>query len=276
MHSINISRSGMLDLPTRISFGIGRSIVPPIKSQAAVGSPEWIADTERRMRRMRSHARRSGNWSRFVFLHMREDRWSALAQVSSLVPAAGFPSLFRKVWLDSKVIWRERSIVRKLISCIRPEFQGSLFTKADRERFDALPDKFSIYRGAKEWNVSGMAWTLDLQRAIYFATHHDDESMACSLPPYMIGVVLERVIHKKTVLFYSNDRGEEEIVLKRFEKGALSPEGTLWCAEHRGREAFAAELDKQRDRLTPQTVSAATELLSAWRLLEAHTREALI
>ena len=123
---------------------------------------------------MRDHARRSGNWSRFVFLHMREDRWSALAQVCSLVPAAAFPGLFRKVWLDGKVIWRDRPIIRKLISLIRPEFQGRLFTKTDRERFDELPDTFSIYRGAKEWNVRGMAWTLDLQRAIHFATRHDD------------------------------------------------------------------------------------------------------
>jgi len=276
MGSINVRRSGMLDLPTQISFGIGRSIVPPIKSRAAVGSPEWIANTERRMRRMRDHARRSGNWPRFVFLHMREDRWSALAQVSSLVPPAAFPSLFRRVWLDSQIIWRDRPIVKKLISLILPEFQRRLFTKADRERFDDLPDTFSIYRGAKEWNVRGMAWTLNLQRAICFATHHDEESMACSLPPYMSGVVLERTIHKKAVLFYTNDHDNEEIVLKRFETGAQSPEGTLWCAEHRGREAFATELETQRNCLAPQTVSAATELLSAWRLLEAGTRETLI
>jgi hypothetical protein len=228
------------------------------------------------MRRMRDQARRSGNWSRFVFLHMREDRWNALAQVSSLVSPTDVPSLFRKVWLDSKVIWRQRRTIRKLISCIRPEFQERLFTKADREHLDTLPDTFRIYRGAKQWNVSGMAWTLDLQRAIYFATHNDDAGMACSLPLCLTGVVIERTIHKKDVLFYSNDRDEEEVVLKRFGKGTLSSEGALWCAEHRGREAFAAELNKQRNRLTPQTVSAATELLSAWQLLEARTRETLI
>jgi hypothetical protein len=84
----------------------------------------------------------------------------------------------------------------------------------------------------------------------------------------MLGVVMEKSVHKRTVLLYSNDRREEEIVLKRFEKGPLSPEGTLWVAEHRGTEAFASELDKQRNRFTSEAVRDATKYLSAMRFIE--------
>ncbi len=256
-----------LDQPTEGSWRVKRSIVPPLKSKAELGSLEWTANTERRMRRLRDHARRSGDWSRYIFLHWREYRWRALAHVSLLVSPAAFPGVFRKVWLDSEEIWRERHIIGKLISSIRPEFRKRLFKKADRERFDALPDTFTVYRGAKDWNISGMSWTLEVQRAVYFATHYHDEGMACSLDPHAIGVVMERIVHKSAVLFYSNSRAEEEIVLKRFEKGPLSPEGTLWSAEHKGIEVFATELDKQRGRLIPDTVSAATRMLAAWRII---------
>ena len=84
------------------------------------------------------------------------------------------------------------------------------------------------------------------------------------MPVEKIGVVMERTVHKSEVLFYTNARREDEIVLKRFVKGSLSPEGRLWTAEYRGPEAFAAELKKQKDFLAPETIATAQKLLHVW------------
>ena len=164
--------------------------------------------------------------------------------------------------MDSENIFAERRRISRLIDLIRPEFQGRLFKAADRRRFESLPNRFTIYRGAKDWNLGGMSWTLDLNRAVYFATHHNYEGMASSLPPEMIGVVMELTIQKSQVLFYTNDRQEDEVVLKRMRKGPLSPEGMLCTAEDRGPEAFAAELEKQKEFLSQEVVVRAQWLLS--------------
>jgi hypothetical protein len=137
-----------------------------------------------------------------------------------------------------------------------------LSTSPERRRFESLPDRFKVYRGAKHWNLTGMSWTLDLDKAVYFATHHHDEGAPCLLSSDMVGVVMERTIQKSDVLFYTDDRTEQEVVLKRFTRGCLSPEGMLWTAQARGRDAFAAELEKQRALLSPELVAAAQNYLA--------------
>lgn len=68
-----------------------------------------------------------------------------------------------------------------------------------------LPDTFTIYRGAKNWNTSGMSWTLDVNQAVYFATTTVKDGAPCSLPSELMGVVMEKTIHKSGPL-YSDSR----------------------------------------------------------------------
>jgi hypothetical protein len=195
-----------------------------------------------------------------VLLHEHNSRWAALEQIASLVPADALPKVFRKVWMDSETIWAERRRISELIQLIRPDSRRMLMTAPERKHLESLPKRFTVYRGAKHWNLRGMSWTLDLQRAVLFAAHHFDGT-ECSLPPDMIGVVMERTIQKSEVLFYNDTRRENEVVLKRFVKGPLSPEGMLWAAQYRGNEAFAAEFEKQKGLLRPEAVDTAQRFL---------------
>jgi hypothetical protein len=196
----------LLDHPTGPSFRIGKSVVPPIKSTADIGSSEWVAETESYMRRLRDQTKRDGDWSKYVFLHACEHRWRALAAILPHLSPTELPALFREVWMKSEDIWRERRSVKKVISLIPERSRRQLFSKKDRTRFDALPDLFPIFRGAKRWNLAGMSWTLDIDRAVYFATHHNQEGMACSLPPGEVGIVMERRF-ARTLFCFTPTRG---------------------------------------------------------------------
>jgi hypothetical protein len=97
---------------------------------------------------------------------------------------------------------------------------------------------------------------------VYFATHHDDDGMPSILPKEMIGVVMERKVRKRDILFYTCDRLEDEVILKEFSKGPHSPEGMLWTSEWKGEEAFAAEFETQREFLKPDVIRLVQRRLS--------------
>lgn len=251
-----MTRGLTLDWPTELSFNEGRSIVRPIKWRGDLYTPEWRDATERHMRNLRDRAARDLNWYRFIFLHARECRWRALREVAPLCAPATLARLFLKVWVDSEDIWRERAVIREVVCLLGPVRQR-LYTAADKKRFAALPDRLTIYRGAKKWNLKGMSWTLDVHNAIYFATHHVADGSQCRLDPDDVGIVMENAVSKSRVLFFTTARIEGEIVLPRFETGPISPEGSLWLAQERGAQAFTAELERQRKHLNPALVATA-------------------
>jgi len=228
-----------LDLPTEYSYRTGRSIVPPHDSTEPIGTAKWLDEAELRMRSLREDAWTKGEFNRFVFLHDRKWRWPALKTVSASLGASRLlAQLFRDVWVDSEDIYRERRIVRMLVHLIHG-FESHLLSPEDRDRFESMPEPLKIYRGAKPWNRHGMSWTVDLDRAVYFATHHYFDGAACILPPSELGFVMEKTVSKKKILFYTNGCDEDEVVLPRFERGKKSPEGILQVAAYAGAEAFS-------------------------------------
>lgn len=264
----------MLDIPTESSFREGRSVVPPqtvepIWTDNATENQRlhlpWVVETKQRMCTLREDAWTNRDWHRFVFLHDRQHRWKALKAISSSVgPTQGLAELFRKVWEDSEEIHRERVIVRSLIkSILRFKLQQHLFKPEDRSDFESMPDQLKIYRGAKKWNQYGMSWTVYVDRAVYFATHHYENGTPGRLHTPDYGFVMEKTVPKNGVLFYTNDRLEGEVIPPRFDKGSKSPEGMLGVAEDAGEDAFASELNRQRRHLDPDVVEQAE-----WRLAQ--------
>jgi hypothetical protein len=267
-------RDSELDLPTDFSFGMGQSIVPP-QSTLDVGSPAWIDETTRAIRALRDEALQKRDWERFVFLHMRDRRWQALWEVALQIPQpTALGHLFRRVWVDSEDTRRNRAVIRKLVDLLgqRQGALNKLFTPGDVKMFKKLPEKFQIYRGAKSWNLSGMSWTLDVQRAVIFARFTITDGCEEELAPDRLGVVMEKTVSKSEsrVLFCTDDRHEDEIVLRRSEKGPESPEGMLWVSEYKGVEAFATEFLRRRQQLSQDAVSIAAQKLASWAAAGTH------
>ncbi|MCU1338910.1 MAG: hypothetical protein JWO19_4491 [Bryobacterales bacterium] len=141
-----------------------------------------------------------------------------------------------------------------------------LMTAEDREKFRALPERFKVYRGAKPWNIPGLSWTTDVDRACTFAMHTHDGAFPVSLSREHGGCVYERLLRKCDVLFYTNARTEDEIITRRFLRGSLSPMGAISLALYDGPEAGLAEYELQKSKLDPEALAELTpEVLAFWR-----------
>jgi hypothetical protein len=218
-----------------------------------------------------TRAVREKEWLKLIFYHQREDRWRVLRDIAHRVWATDdMPEVFREVWMDSESIWGNRRIISKLLRFVEISPRGvrRLYSKDDWKKFRALPDRFKIYRGAKFWNKCGMSWTTDIERAVYFATHHHHTGMACGLSPDQVGFVMEKTIAKSSILFFTDERNESEVILRRSTCGRISAEGMLQVAESTCvPERYAAELEKHRERLSPEVIAHAEKMLwlMGWR-----------
>jgi hypothetical protein len=137
-----------------------------------------------------------------------------------------------------------------------------LFTDKDWRTFQGLPERLTIYRGAKTWNLSGMSWTLDVDRAIYFATHHHHDGFPARLDDP--GHVYEQTVEKDAVLFYTDERKEKEIILRQFSMGRMSAAGEIELAAVRGPEHALAEFDRQKARLSRAEIAEFSKYVPSW------------
>jgi hypothetical protein len=83
---------------------------------------------------------------------------------------------------------------------------------ADAARLEALPECLTIYRGAIQEHAVGRCWTLSRNIAEFFATRFLDINGEPDVSNPRI--VMSRKVSKHQVLFYTNERQEQEIVLR--------------------------------------------------------------
>lgn len=82
--------------------------------------------------------------------------------------------------------------------------QASFLSPKDLAAFDALPESFTIYRGAVEMeNEKGISYSINANTAVWFAERLAESG----------SIVLEGTVNKKDILSYSNDRGEMEVIV---------------------------------------------------------------
>ncbi len=134
-------------------------------------------------------ARDDGDWENFVWIHSRPYRLNALMEVpdpsAELIEAvwidAEFPSVNRDVWLE-------------------------LFEGLPCPALLELPDKLTIYRGTVADDEDGISWTTDKKIAKFFAKRFDTN-----------GVVKTAKISRHDALYYTNGRGEKEVIYNPLE-----------------------------------------------------------
>ncbi len=144
-----------------------------------------------------AEAREAGDWDQFVWTHARPFRFEALLQ--SLSDGAGYydaESLTEKeceliaaVWIDAENPGVNRDI------------WVELFADMPCPALDELPDKFRIYRGTVAEDDDGISWTLDENTAKFFANRFNSK-----------GVVKSKIITRADALYYTDERGEKEVI----------------------------------------------------------------
>jgi hypothetical protein len=156
-------------------------------------------------KKLRDEALAERDW--FVLLHLVHEnpyRVDAFAKYMDRMTDREYWEQLGGIWTQSENIWQNRDQWKKLLTSDRPERQF-IMSEDERKAFAALPDEFNVYRGGhSRRNVRGLSWTLDSERAEWFANR------------LLLGgqpVLLSGWVAKSDVIAHFLDRGEQEIVV---------------------------------------------------------------
>lgn len=157
-----------------------------------------------------------------IWLHERPYRLHALVtywQECLGMPLLGIGALadwrislakaINQVWVDSENIWQNYVQWMDILEiCEAPALQA-VVDDDDKQTFADLPERLTVYRGGRiDWDdmmdsMPPFSWTLDKEKARWFAYRFEwkpDQHM------------ITAEIDKDDVYFYTDERGEQEIV----------------------------------------------------------------
>jgi hypothetical protein len=148
-------------------------------------------------------------WFAFIHLHERPYRIGAFMEIAHELSNKDYWFLLSDVWTDSENIWQNLEDWRELWNEVRPGKKYAM-DATERKAFKRLPDEITIYRGICEGHVvNGMSWTLDREKAIWFAKRQAHDN----LPQVLLTVRTS----KSNVHALLLGRNENEIVIDQFE-----------------------------------------------------------
>jgi hypothetical protein len=163
----------------------------------------------RQKKKLVAKAEADGDWDSYISLHERPYRvgalnWAAEKGLSNNPPK--FWGLVGKVWQDSENIRQNRRLWKRMW-CRPIKDRRACMSLENSLVFESLPDKVEAWRGTNYWNnISGLSWTLDQEKAVFFANRFADPQ-----PP----LVAKALIAKRDIVAYFGERNEREIVSLR-------------------------------------------------------------
>ena len=148
-----------------------------------------------------------GKWGSYIFRHERPYRLDKLVEVLPLLDDMSpedYWEIVGNVWDDSespcshasnrecwRIIWEQSDVPARQCAA------------DDAELFAELDDEIVIYRGGEH---IGMSWTLDLEKAQWFAKRNADFNKE-------VKTVRRATVSKSDVNWFTSGRGESEIVV---------------------------------------------------------------
>lgn len=122
-------------------------------------------------------AERTGDWSEYVFFHARPYRLAALKRIASKLTDKDYWRLVAEVWQNSENIHQNRTEWIRLWNAERPGKHQYAMDAKGRKALARQPDVLTIYRGIKGKGRNGLSWTLDREKAIWFARRFGGETL---------------------------------------------------------------------------------------------------
>lgn len=110
------------------------------------------------------------------------------------------------IYIGMEQLWVNRRVLNLLLGSPRP-CREYIMNAEERKAFLVLPDEFTIHRGHVGRNISGWSWTLDIEKAKWFADRFPP-SIHGGIPKITSGIV-----KKADVVAYFLQRQEAEIVV---------------------------------------------------------------
>jgi hypothetical protein len=146
------------------------------------------------------------DWSSYIGLHERPYRLDAFIEIADALSPKEFWTRLSDVWTDSENIWQYIDDWRALWNEERPSKHYAM-DASERKAFKRLPSEIIVYRGIREdHTVNGMSWTLDRDKAIWFATRNSG--------PHVLLTARAKKADAHALLF---GRDENEIVIDQYE-----------------------------------------------------------
>ena len=143
------------------------------------------------------------------------DRADALLYVTEDEPADVFWNVMIKLWNECDFIWPLRDMMLSTLRRRRAELSPiALLKAADRDFYNALPDRVTIYRGCGRRRIRSLPWTTDREQAAFFA-----KSLSSGTPSDL--VIAEARIDKAEIFFVSTTRDESEVVVDPYRLGRV-------------------------------------------------------
>lgn len=146
-------------------------------------------------------AKERKDWSGYVFLHEKPWRLQAFVDIMSHTTPKEYWSLLGEIWVNSENIWQNKKVWKQLLTAKRPgkEF---FMDEEDRKKYNELPTQLICWRGHQIVNKNGLSYTLDKDKALWFAHRFGKE-----------GEIRERVVKKHEIFAYTNGRNEQELII---------------------------------------------------------------
>jgi len=147
------------------------------------------------------------NWNKYVWLHERPYRIDAFIKVADKMSDRCYWETLAVIWSDTENGWQNLSEWQRLFDSDRPE-RRYLMDTFDFQAYSNLPDVVTVYRGCqKNQNENGLSWTLDKEKAQFFAKRLGKK-----------GIVLEKSVKKNQIVAVLLGRNEQEVIIT--ERGA--------------------------------------------------------
>jgi hypothetical protein len=146
------------------------------------------------------------DWSSYIWLHERPYRLDAFIEIADALSPKDFWTRLSDVWTDSENIWQYIDDWRALWNEERPSKHHAM-DASERKAFKRLSSEIVIYRGVREdHTVNGMSWTLDRDKAIWFAARNSG--------PHVLLTARAKKADAHALLL---GRKENEIVIDQYE-----------------------------------------------------------
>ncbi len=179
-----------------------RLVIGPVTSD-----PSHINQIFRYKKDTVAKAKAKRDWSTYVFRHERPYRLPALiaaAKKGLKEKPFEFWALVGRVWRDSENIHQHLKDWKQLWETAI-EGRRACMSDEDIRIFDSLPEQIEVWRGTShKRGVAGLSWTLDREKAVWFAQRFCSESR--------VPLLAKGTVEKDDVLTYLGERDEREII----------------------------------------------------------------
>lgn len=158
------------------------------------------------------------DYASYIFTHDKAFRMDVLAELASSLTVQERSSLFADVWTDIEFTWENGESIEKVLGLgIDPD---AAMDDGEKAVWNSLPDEFTVWRGNRNRDIDGPAWTLDREQAEWFARREPHPLWlvlhgkgTAILPDNGMGWLVEGIVAKADALIYVANRNESEIVI---------------------------------------------------------------